>query len=142
MPTADGTPPPLPGDLAPLVEAVAITAGGDVKGTLGGFTMDGTGGDSPWLPFDILPAVSAAAGGAVSIRFFEDVAIGDWTAQVATEANRDGIPTQGVAQSEGGPGQPTISVGPLPKGRWVLAVRMFRADGRGSGMSYWALTVD
>ena len=34
-----------------------------------------------------------------------------------------------------------LRLGPIPLGQWVVSVRLFRADGRGDGTTYWAITV-
>lgn len=126
---------------APLPLAVAVTADGTVRGSLGSYALDGRGSDSPWLPFDALPPLTAAAGGMLAIRFEDGTAIGAWSARFAAAQDRAGAAPSGLGGRDAGPPLEAIAVGPLPSGAWVLEVRLFRADGRGDGLTYWAVTV-
>lgn len=141
-PIAGATPTEAPeATPAPLPEAVIVTSTGEVTGDLGSATLDGMGSDSPWLPFDTVPAVTLAAGDVLTIRFADGADIGAWSAGIAAAEDRTGDAVSGVGGRDEGPPAESITVGPLPAGRWVLAVSLSRADGRGSGMTYWAVTV-
>ncbi|MBI3745292.1 MAG: hypothetical protein HY264_01970 [Chloroflexi bacterium] len=59
------------GTPAPVPRAELVTAGATVAGTLGTYTMDGSGSDSPWLPFGALPAVAVGASETPSLRFID-----------------------------------------------------------------------
>ncbi len=133
-PTATSTPAP-----PPLAEIV--TAEGGVAGVLGTYSIDGRGSDAPWLPFSSLPGVDIAAGEMVTIRFVDGVEIGQWQVVLAPESDTGGLATRGVDGGTPGPVADSLIVGPLPTGRWVLQAWLFRADERGNGLTYWAVTV-
>ena len=124
---------------APLAEIV--TKSGRLAGALGTYTLDGRGSDAPWQPFDTLPALGVEGSRTLTLRFVDDVAIGDWSAVLATADDVTGTTPLGVDGGALAPDAASLLIGPLPPGRWVLAVRLFRADGRGDGLTYWAVTV-
>jgi hypothetical protein len=127
---------PAPGPVAEI-----LTESGALPGSLGTYTLDGRGSDAPWLPFDGLPAVDAAAGGTLTVRFMDGVAIGDWSVLLAAAEDTTGAVTRGLDGVGQEPGGRAVTIGPLPPGRWVLMARLVRADGRGDGLTYWAITV-
>jgi hypothetical protein len=133
-PTATSTPatPPL---------AEIVTADGSIKGILGTYSIDGRGSDAPWLPFSSLPGVSVAAGELLTIRFVDGAEIGQWQVLLAPASDTGGLATRGVEGGVLGPLADVLTVGPLPAGSWVLQARLFRADERGDGLTYWAVTV-
>jgi hypothetical protein len=143
--TASGSPSASPAptiaDTVALPLAVLETIGGGIAGTLGSYGMDGRGGDSPWLPFDGLPGVLMRAGEPIRIRFRDGAGIGTWGSEIAAAGDRDGQRREAAGQRGEGPASTFVEVGPLPTGRWVLAVQLVRADGRGEGVTYWAVTV-
>ncbi len=130
-PTATGAPPPK----AEIIGAATV-----IPGELGSYVIDGHGSDGPWLPFDVLPGVHVAASEALTARFADGVPIGDFVAVIATAADTSGSSPQGVPARAAGSDNTSLIVGPLPAGKWVLSVRLFRADGRGDGTTYWAVT--
>lgn len=141
-PTLGPTPSEVPEPtLGPLPEAAVHFAGGDVPGTLGTFTLVDTGSDAPWLPFDMLPAVTTPPDGTLAIGFVDGNQIGAWSARIATAEDRTGSDVTGIDGRLDGPPVDSVEVGPLPAGRWVLGVYLTRADGTGAGITYWAVTV-
>ncbi|MBF8289228.1 MAG: hypothetical protein HW391_196 [Chloroflexi bacterium] len=138
LPTPSEEPTATP---APLPAAVLETVDGFVAGTLGSYGIDGRGGDAPWLPFDSLPVVTLASGGIVVARLVDGVAIGQAIAVVAAQDDAAGLHLREVMVEMIGASADKVTIGPLPAGSWVLAVRLFRADGRGDGQTYWAVTV-
>jgi hypothetical protein len=131
---------PTPGPIA-LPAAELVMPAGTVAGALGSYVVDGRGSDSPWLPFDSLPRVDVAATPALTVGFVDGAQIGEWSAVIADAADTRGVKQRGIEGVTLEPGGDLLVAGPLPAGRWVLAVRLFRADGRGDGVTYWALMV-
>jgi len=117
-----------------------VAVGATVAGILGTFTLDGSGSDSPWLPFDVLPAVGVGASEVLTVRFVDRAAIGDVQVEIAAAADTTGSAPRGIDGALGDVGL-SYSFGPLPAGRWVVAAHLFRADGRGNGLTFWAVTV-
>ena len=110
-------------------------------GDLGSYVIDDRGSDAPWLPFASLPAVRASARDALIVRFVDRVEIGDFLAVVAGAADTGGSSPLAVRAAPVAGDPASLRVGPLPPGKWVLSVRLFRADGRGDGTTYRAFTV-
>ncbi|MEO8468032.1 MAG: hypothetical protein ABI573_00020 [Chloroflexota bacterium] len=125
--------------LRPLAEIV--TAQGAVLGELGSYAMDGAGGDAPWLPFSTIPSVEIGSTDTLQVRFADSAAIGDVSTLFAAAADTNGTHLHAVPVADRSADGSSVNVGPLPPGQWVLAARIFRADGRGDGMTYWAVTV-
>lgn len=138
-PTAALTDVPANPVLRPIAEIV--TAQGAVLGALGTYSMDGAGSDAPWLPFSTIPSVEVGAADTFRIRFADGVAIGDVSTVFAAAADTSGARLQGVPVASRAADGASITEGPLPPGQWVLEARLFRADGRGDGLTYWAVTV-
>jgi hypothetical protein len=114
---------------------------GSVPGTLGSYVLDGRGSDAPWLPFDSLPRVAVAATEALTVGFVDRAAIGEWSVAIAAATDTRGLKPQGIEGVALQPSGDLLSAGPLPVGRWVLSVRLFRADSRADGVTYWAVSV-
>ncbi len=121
--------------------AVLVTEDAATKGELGSYTIDGQGSDAPWLPFGSLIGVEAGAGQPVSVRLLDGGSINGWVADLAAWDDTTGSLARRVAEQEGGAAVQDVALGSLPVGRWVLAVRLFRADARGDGTTFWAVTV-
>jgi hypothetical protein len=130
-PTASPAPPP---------QAEILGTGTVFAGYLGSYDIDGRGSDGPWLPFDSLSNVHVGSQDTLTIRFVDGSDIGEAVAVAAAAADTTGSSPQAVPVAPGG-NAASVSVGPLPVGKWVLSVRLFRADGRGDGTTYWAMTV-
>ena len=126
---------------APPPQAEIVIAGKATPGDLGSYVIDDRGSDGPWLPSATLPAVHAAATDALTVRFVDGVPIGEFVAVIAGAADTSGSSPRGVQAAATGGDAASLTVGPLPPGKWVLSVRLFRADGRGDGTTYWAVTV-
>lgn len=142
--TAQPVPTPVPTPAhtpAPPPLAEIVTADGSIRGTLGTYSIDGRGSDAPWLPFASLPGVGVADGELLTIRFVDGVGIGQWQVLLAPASDTGGLATRGVEGGMLGPLADVLTVGPLPAGSWVLQARLFRADERGDGLTYWAVTV-
>ncbi len=127
---------------APLPLAVLRTADGAVEGNLGSYVIDGSGSDSPAYPFGSMVAVHVPGDAVLQVVLAGGEAIGD--AYLALDPADDasgtlGQEAPGVARDADGT---SVSFGPLPVGRWVLSARLFRADGRGDGVTYWAVVVE
>ena len=125
---------------APPPQAEIVTAAATIPGDLGTYVIDGGGSDSPAFPFDALPALSVGTRDTIGIRFIDGVAIGDFQVVITAAADTAASAPQAVPATRSADGL-TLTAGPLPAGRWVLAARLFRADGRGDGVTYWAVTV-
>ncbi len=141
-PTEGQVPSEVPGP-ASLPVAEISTPAGSVVGKLGSYTLDGRGSDAPWQPFATVPSVTLVAGETLTTRFADGAAIGDWSAVIAAADDTTGSgqrSVSGTGIAGPGPGQ-TVGIGPFPIGQWVLQVRLFRADGRGEGLTYWAVSV-
>ncbi|MEO5918543.1 MAG: hypothetical protein ABIQ17_03180 [Candidatus Limnocylindrales bacterium] len=123
------------------VVAVLVTDTAATEGQLGSYAIDGQGSDAPWLPFGSLISVEADARHPVSIRLLDGGSISGWVADLAAWDDTSGSFARRVAEQEDGPAVQDVALGPLPAGRWVLAVRLFRADARGDGTTFWAVTV-
>jgi hypothetical protein len=148
-PPATPSPVPEPSSSEPAatpghIAVVAIIGGQDegIAGTLGSYTLDGRGGDSPWLPFDELVAVHQPLGEPLEIRLVDGGQIAAWSAQFAAAEDVGGLSSRDMTGPAPDQPAPFIQVGPLPPGRWVLAVQLVRADDRGEGTTYWAITVE
>ena len=139
VPTAALTDVPANPQLRPIAEVV--TAQGTVLGALGTYVMDGAGSDAPWLPFSTIPSVEVGAGDTLLIRFADGAAIGDISPVFAAAADTSGARSQPAPGASRAADGSSVTVGPLPPGQWVLEARVFRADRRGDGLTYWAVTV-
>jgi len=137
-PSAAVSPMPVP---VPLPAAELVMTTGSVPGTLGSYVLDGRGSDAPWLPFDSLPRVAVAATEALTVGFVDRAAIGEWSVAIAAATDTRGLKPQGIEGVALQPSGDLLSAGPLPVGRWVLSVRLFRADSRADGVTYWAVSV-
>ncbi len=124
-----------------IVTAEIEGDGGGVAGTLGSYTFDGRGSDSPWPAFGSLPGLTVPPSQPLIIRFGDGAAIGGWSAGIAAWDDATGAAVSDAGYRDDGPATAQIEIEPLPTGRWVLIARLFRADGRGDGVTYWAITV-
>jgi hypothetical protein len=78
----------------------------------------------------------------VTIEFGDGSAIGGWSAELAHADDRYALNLIGLGFRENDlPPLDSIQLEPLPAGCWVLGVNLFRADGRGSGITYWSVSV-
>jgi hypothetical protein len=122
--------------------AVLVTAGAEIPGTLGSWTLDGRGSDSPWLPASALPERAITTPAAIVVRFVGSAQIGAWLARAAPASDPEGGLGIGIGgRDEGAPPLNAVTLDPIRSGRWVVAVRLDRADGRGDATFYWLLSV-
>ena len=128
-------------DPAAFLAATLAAEGEEVVGRLGSYTLDGTGSDTPWLPFDVLPMVTLKPDSRPEIRFDYIGPVTTWAASIAAEDDRLANQATQLADGHEAPGAASVTLPPIPPGRWVLAVSLERSDGRGGGMIYWAITV-
>ncbi len=112
-----------------------------MPGDLGSYVIDDRGSDGPWLPIASLPAVHAGPAQLLTVRFVDGVPIGEFVAVIAGAADHGGSSPRAIQAATAGGDAASVIVGPLPPGKWVLSVRLFRVDGRGDGTTYWAVTV-
>lgn len=130
-----------PSDLRAQPVAVLVATQGTILGALGTYVMDGRASDVPWLPFTADPSVGLGRGEVVTIRFADRATIGDAVATYAAAADTTGARSAGAPGGARAADGSAMTVGPFPPGQWVLAARLVRADGRGDGLTYWAITV-
>jgi hypothetical protein len=124
---------------AQLPAAVLVLAGTEAPGTLGSWTLDGQGSDSPWLPAAALAEVEVGPG-PLMVRPVDGASIGAWSAHRAPASDPSGRALTGLGgREEDTPALDAVALDPLPAGRWVVAVRLNRADGRGDATFYWLL---
>jgi hypothetical protein len=70
--------------------------------------------------------------------FADGAEIGAWSARAAPATDPRGTSVVGVGGRDADfPLLSSVAIDPLPPGRWVLAVRLDRADGRGDATFYW-----
>jgi hypothetical protein len=115
----------------------------DSVGILGSWTLDGRGSDAPWLPASALEPVHLDAGAPVTAAYGDGAAIGAWGAWIAGVDDPRGSAATWIGGRESTePAVPSVTVGAVEAGVWVLAVRLDRADGRGDATFYWLLLAD
>lgn len=127
----------------PRVAGVLVMPGGVVvPGILGTNIIDQTGSDAPWIPFLPARAVSIEVGVPVTIRLGDGSPIGSWSVELAGAADRYPTTFIGLGFRESAlPPLGAVEPKPLPAGCWVLEATLSRADGRGSGATYWSVSV-
>jgi hypothetical protein len=134
-------PAPTPDD-AGVTGLLVAPADAETVGGLGTWVLDGRGSDSPWLPWRAGAAVPVPPGVPVTIRLADGSPIGWWFVDLADEKDVAGLRAIRLGGREVDlPPLDSVQLEPLPAGRWVLAARLFRADGRGEGVTYWSLLV-
>lgn len=145
-PAASG-PSPAAGIPEPPVVAlppagILLTAAGDeIRGILGSWTFENSGSDSPWLSAAGLPGVRAVAGSRLRVRLAGGQPIGAWSARAAAATDTRGErPIDMGAREVSEPPLDELTLDVLPPGRWVLAVRLELADGRGDVTCYWLVS--
>jgi hypothetical protein len=137
--TPDGTesaPPVLPA-------AVLAAPGVEAPGTVGSWTLDGSGSDSPWLSAAGLREIDIGRG-PVTVRLDGGRPIGSWLARAAPAADRTGETAVELGgRDDGQPALDHVDLEQLPPagGPWVIAMRLDRADGRGDATFYWLIIV-
>lgn len=141
-PTEAPTPTPGQANPPPLLPiGVILTADATLAGELGSYSMDGSGADAPWLPAAGLPSLAIGPLDTLSVALIDGVPIGDSSALMAAPDDPAGLRTRAVPGARLSADRRLLRLGPVPPGRWVIGVRLLRADGRGDGTTYWAITV-
>jgi hypothetical protein len=139
LPSVEPAPTP---DEAGVTGLLGAPADAERVGVLGTWVLDGRGSDSPWLPWRAGAAVPVPPDVRVTIRLADGSPIGPWFVDLADEGDIAGLrPIRLGGREVGLPALDSVQLEPLPAGRWVLAARLFRADGRGEGVTYWSLLV-
>jgi hypothetical protein len=111
-----------------------------VAGTLGSHEFGGSAADVPWLPASALAPTAVAADSVLAVGFHDGSPIGEWSASVAASADAQGRTLSGVGGREASqPPLIQVQIGGIRKANWVLAVRLFLADGSGDATYYWSL---
>lgn len=114
----------------------------ETQGRLGGYTLDFQGSAAGWLPWKPSAVVAIPGGVPVTIRLGDAAPIGSWGAVIAPEADTTGDELTVVGEREADdPPLDVVRLDSLPPGRWVLAVTLRRADGRGDGVTFWSVEV-
>jgi hypothetical protein len=134
---------PASADHAVAVPPTAILHAGNaaVPGELGSYVFEGSGSDSPWLPFDSLSIVPVADA-PLTVAFEDGTLVATWSAAIATADDVTGAATRGAGgRGAGAPPLAAVTIGAIPAGSWVLSVRLELADGRGDATYYWAIEV-
>lgn len=140
-PNAATTPAPRP---VPGEPGASIRFGdaGPIDGTLGSWAIDGLGSDAPWLPALALTSIDIAGDAIASVAFDDGALIGSFAVSLATISDVRGEAAHRVAGREAiVPPLGAVTFGPVPRGAWVLAVQLVRADSRGEATFYWLINV-
>lgn len=138
-PPATVRPTPVPGEPGATLR---IGDGAPIAGALGSWTGEVSGSDAPWLPASALTPIDLAADGVLSIAFADGTLVGSFAASVADVADvRGESPHRVGGRGSAIPPLAAVPVGPLPRGAWVLAVQLVRADERGEATFYWSVRV-
>jgi hypothetical protein len=104
--------------------------------------FENSGSDGPWLPAARLGEIQVAAGVPLTVRLAGGEAIGAWSAQVAADEDARGERPSGAGGRETAePPLDQVALEMLQAGRWVLAVRLELADGRGDATWYWLVSI-
>lgn len=132
-------PTPVPGEPAATLRARGL---GPIAGTVGSWAIDGAGSDAPWLPASMLSSAELAPNALVSIAFDDGAAIGVFSVTVAAAGDIRGQSRRGIrARDTARPPLVAIDLPPLPRGDWILAAQLVRADDRGEATFYWSIHV-
>ena len=141
VPATDGAG-PATGPALPPAAILASAPGGPVAGTLGSWTFENSGSDSPWLPAAQLGEIQVGAGARLTVRLAGGEPIGAWSAQVAAADDaRAEHPSAAGGREAADPPLDEVALEIAEPGRWVLAVRLELADGRGDATWYWLVSV-
>jgi len=136
-PSVGAEPSDLPAPGPPGATLVEIPGGRAVPGILGAWTFDGAGSDGPWLPASALGAAQVTGAGGLELRLAGDVAISGWAVRAAPVDDPAAERAVNLGSRDDGPPVSAVAVASPGPGRWVLAVRVVLADGRGDATWYW-----
>lgn len=133
---------PEPSPALPPDAIITLPDGVTHAGTLGTFTLDDHGTDTPWLPASTLPQVAVGADSEVNVQFADGTPIGFWQAIYAAADDLVGDVTVGLGERAAeSPPLDAVTFPAPPSGEWVVSVRLRFADGRGDATYYWYLAV-
>jgi hypothetical protein len=103
-------------------------------GSLGSFTWDGGGSDSPWLPG---APIAVGAGEQLTLTMADGVPVKDWAAKRVPAGTTGG---SGAIALGAGAASPMTFTAPAP-GDWSVQLVVTFGDDLGSAAYYWAVTV-
>ena len=117
----------------PPPASLAAEGGDPVTGTLGSFTWNNGGSDSPWVPG---ARIHVGAGERLTVTVAGAVGVEEWTARRVPAGSTDGANAVGLGNGTG-----TITFRAPPPGIWSAQVVVRFAGGLGSATYYWRLDV-
>ena len=125
--------PVTPVTAEPPPASLAAEGGDPVTGTLGSFTWNNGGSDSPWVPG---ARIRVGAGERLTVTVAGTVGVAEWTARRVPAGATDGTNAVGLGDGTG-----TITFQAPPPGTWSAQITVRFADGLGSATYYWRLDV-
>ena len=130
-----GTPsaPATPVSAEPPPASLAAEGGDPVTGSLGSFTWNNGGSDSPWLPG---ARIRVGAGERLTVTIKGAVGVATWTARRVPAGATDGAGAVGLGDGTG-----TITFQAPPPGIWSAQIAVRFAGDLGSATYYWRLDV-
>ena len=130
-----GTPsaPARPVSAEPPPASLAAEGGDPVTGSLGSFTWNNGGSDSPWLPG---ARIRVGAGERLTVTIKGAVGVATWTARRVPAGATDGADAVGLGDGTG-----TITFQAPPPGIWSAQIAVRFAGDLGSATYYWRLDV-
>ena len=126
--------PATPATAEPPTASLAAEGGDPVTGTLGSFTWNNGGSDSPWVPG---ARIHVGAGERLTVTVGGAVGVARWTARRVPAGATDGAGAVGLGDGTG-----TITFQAPPPGTWSAQVAVWFADDLGSATYYWRLDVE
>ena len=117
----------------PPPASLAAEGGDPVTGTLGSFTWNNGGSDSPWLPG---ARIRVGAGERLTVTIKGAVGVATWTARRVPAGATDGAGAVGLGDGTG-----TITFQAPPPGIWSAQIAVRFAGDLGSATYYWRLDV-
>ena len=125
--------PVTPVTAEPPPASLAAEGGDPVTGTLGSFTWNNGGSDSPWVPG---ARIHVGAGELLTVTVAGAVGVAKWTAQRVPAGATDGAGAVGLGEGTG-----TITFQAPPPGAWSAQITVRFAGDLGSAVYYWRLDV-
>ena len=117
----------------PPPASLAVEGGDPVTGTLGSFTWNNGGSDSPWVPG---ARIHVGAGERLTVTVAGAVGVAEWTARRVPAGSTDGANAVGLGDGTG-----PITFQAPPPGTWSAQITVRFAGGLGSATYYWRLDV-
>ena len=125
--------PATPVSAEPPPARLAAEGGDPVTGSLGSFTWNNGGSDSPWLPG---ARIRVGAGEHLTVTIKGAVGVATWTARRVPAGATDGADAVGLGDGTG-----TITFQAPPPGIWSAQIAVRFAGDLGSATYYWRLDV-